>query len=463
MLNLSLQSGLCLNANAFPQACTLIVFVLLFGSTDALGQGPAPSYFHDLGSEIPWAECVAYQPGGSSQKIPFIPAIVTAPVRAPAGTQGYSRDVRFDSDLVFLGEGPAEDRSYTGTVPDFDGSVALISLQSSSSASLEERVMTLARRGAVGVAVFPKDRRVFYPALKPELTKGFEDLVPVIALSHETARRLFAAHSPLGEEDLQRWMDSGEVPRLERFVPRLRCSFEGRFRRLESHRILLLSRRSAIDEAESAELFSVNERSAAFLLDLFASSGITWTRTPTVYFRGYDTKVFYTLHWGRGLANATGSYLLHSGQPDFGLVVHEHTHSLFDRGWGETASFLTEGLAMYAQARATDPMLCHQGTREMRENGTSVPLEDLLEHEIGTRGKATDFGYPAAGSFVEFLLQQGGMSKFEKLYKEARPGPDLDLGRLLHKIYGASVSELEAAWLSWLADIEAAGTESMMR
>jgi hypothetical protein len=118
---------------------------------------------------------------------------------------------------------------------------------------------------------------------------------------------------------------------------------------------------------------------------------------------------------------------------------------------------------MYAQARATDPMLCHQGTREMRENGTSVPLEDLLEHEIGTRGKATDFGYPAAGSFVEFLLQQGGMSKFEKLYKEARPGPDLDLGRLLHKIYGASVSELEAAWLSWLADIEAAGTESMMR
>jgi hypothetical protein len=463
MPDVNLRNGLSCNATNFLQPYTLIALLLLFGSTDAIGQGPSPSYFHDPGNQIPWAECVAYQPGGSSQKIPFIPAIVTAPVRAPAGTQGYSRDVRFDSDLVFVGEGLAEAGSVTEALPDVDGSVALVSLQSASSASLEERVMTLARKGAVAVAVFSKDRRVFYPALKPELRRDFEDVVPVIGLSHDTARRLFAAHSPLGEEDLQRWMEGGAPPRLERFVPRLRCFFEGRFRRLESPRILLLSRQSAIDEAESAELLRVSERSVAFLLNLFGDSGITWNRTPTVYFRGHDAKVFYTLHWGKALANATGSYLLYSGQPDFGLVVHEHTHSLFDRGWGETVSFLAEGLAMYAQAQATDPMLCHRRTRELREDGVSVPLEELLEHQIGTPGKATDFGYPAAGSFIEFLLQQGGLSKFEELYRKAQPSPDLDLGNLLLEIYGATVSELEAAWMSWLAETEISATESTMR
>ena len=319
--------------------------------------------------------------------------------------------------------------------------------------------MTLAQRGAVAVAVFPKERSVFYPLLKSERMKEFKDLVPVIGLSHDTARRLFAAHSPLGEQDLQRWVEGGEVPRLERLVPKLRCFFEGRFRRLESPNIVLLSRQNAIDEGEAAELLRINERSVAFLLDAFDDTGVTWTKSPTVYFRGHDAKVFYTLHWGAGLADATGSYLLYSEQPDFGLVVHEHTHSLFDRLWGETVSFLTEGLAMYAQAQATDPMLCHRRTRELRENGVSVPLETLLEHDIGTPGKATDFGYPAAGSFIEFLLQQGGMSKFEELYREAQPGRDPDLGELLLKIYGASPSDLEAAWISWLADIDASETE----
>ena len=459
----NLRNGLICKAMNFLWQCTLVVVLIFAASTNAFAQGPSPSYFHDLGSQIPWAECAAYQPGGSSQKIPFIPAIVTAPVRAPAGTQGYSRDVQFDSHLVFIGEGVAETESDTDSVPDLDGSVALMALQSTSSATFEERVMMLARKGAVAVAVFPKDKRVFYPVLKPELMKEFEDLVPVIGLSHDTARRLFEAHSPLGEQDLQRWMEGGEAPRLGRMVPRLRCYFEGRFRRLESPNIVLLSRQSATDEVEAAELLRLNERSVASILDTFDGTGVTWTKTPAVYFKGYDAKVFYTRHWGAGFADATGSYLLNSERPDFGLVVHEHTHSLFDRSWGETVSFLAEGLAMYAQAQATDPMMCHQKTRELREAGVSVPLEKLLGHEIGTPGQATDFGYPAAGSFIEFLLHQGGLSKFEKLYREARPSPDVDLGDLLLAIYGATPSELEAAWISWLADIEASETESKRR
>jgi hypothetical protein len=462
MAQRNLRSRISCIAQRHTRPVTLTVLLLLFATSNAVGQGPSPAYFHDLGSQIPWAECVAYQPGGSSQKIPFIPAIVTTPVRAPAGTQGYSRDVQFDSDIVFLGEGLEESADGTGAALSIDGAVAL-TLESTSPATFEERVMALARRGAVAVAVFPKERQVFYPVLKPERIEDFEDLVPVIAWSHDTARRLFAAHSPLGEQALQRWIEGGEAPRLERMVPRVRCFFEGRFRRLESPGFVFLSRQSSIDEVEAAELLRVNERSVAFLLELFDGAGVAWTKTPTVYFRGHDAKVFYTLHWGTALANATGSYLLYSGEPDFGLVVHENTHSLFDRSWGETTSFLTEGLAMYAQAQAVDPMLCHRRTNELRQRGASVPLEQLLDHEIGTPGKATDFGYPAAGSFVEFLLQQEGYSKFEVLYKQVQSSPNMDVRDLLAELYGATPSELEAAWISWLGDFDASGLGSTTR
>ena len=131
----NLRNGLICKAMNFLRQCTLVVVFIFVGSTDAFAQGPSPSYFHDLGSQIPWAECAAYQPGGSSQRIPFIPAIVTAPVRAPAGTQGYSRDVLFDSHLVFVGEGLAETASDPDSVPDVDGSVALMTFQSTSSAT----------------------------------------------------------------------------------------------------------------------------------------------------------------------------------------------------------------------------------------------------------------------------------------------------------------------------------------
>lgn len=462
MPNVNLRNRLFCNTKNVPWQCTIIILSSFLTSADAIGQGPSANYFHDLGTQIPWAECAAYQPGGSSQKIPFIPAIVTEPLRAPAGTQGYSRDVRFDSHLVFVGEGLSKIESDANPVPDVGGSVALMALPPTSSETLEERVMMLAQKGAIAIAVFPKDKRVFFPVLKPALMTEFEDSVPVIGLSHDTARRLFEAHSPLGDQELQRWMEGGETPRLGRMVPKLRCFFEGRFRRIESSNIVLLSRLSATDEVESAELLDINERSVASILDTFHGTGVRWTKTPAVYFKGHDAKVFYTRHWGAGLADATGSYVLYSGQPDFGLVVHEHTHSLFDRSWGETVSFLTEGLAMYAQAQATDPMLCHRKTRELREAGASVPLETLLEHEIGMPGKATDFGYPAAGSFIEFLIQQGGLSKLEELYRKAKPGPELDLGNLLLVIYGATPIELEAAWISWLADIEASKTETGM-
>lgn len=81
-----------------------------------------------------------------------------------------------------------------------------------------------------------------------------------------------------------------------------------------------------------------------------------------------------------------------------------------------------------------------------------MPLGRLLDHEIGTPGEATDFGYPASGSFVEFLLDREGLPTFEKLYKGVRASDSNE--KTLHlwlDLYGASPSELEGSWISWLA------------
>jgi len=432
-----------------------VALLLSLGASNAICQGPSPTYYHDSGTHVPWAECTAYQPGGSTQQIPFFPAIVTDPVRAPAGTRGYSRDIRFDADLVFVGEGVTESSDLNGGDNSLDvaGAVVLMTLDAASSATLEERVLIAARKGAAAVAVFPKVERDFYPTLKQERTEGFEDLIPVISLSRATAGRLFAAHSPLGEQSLLQWQEGGEAPRRERMILKLQCSLDGRFHRLESLGFVLLTREGILSEEQLSELLDVNERSVAFLLDLFDGANLTWVKTPTVYFGGYDAKVFYTLHWGEALATSTGSYLVYSGNPDFGLVVHENAHTIFDRSWGETTSFITEGLAMYAQALASDPALNHQRTLELRQSGVSVPLERLVVHEIGTPGAATDFGYPASGSFVEYLLDRAGAATFEKLYKASGSSDSKeDTLHLWLDLYGASLSDLEAAWMSWLID-----------
>jgi hypothetical protein len=376
-------------------------------------------------------------------------------MRAPAGTRGYSRDVRFDAQLVFVGETVTESSGLNGGYDslDIEGAVVLMTLDTASSESLEGRVLTAARKGAAAVAVFPKEERDFYPTLKPERAEGFEDLIPVLSLSRATAGRLFAAHSPLGEQALLQWQEGGESPGRERMVLKMRCSLDGRFHRLESPEFTLLTREGELSDEQLADLLHVNERSVDFLLDLFDGADLAWKKVPAVYFTGYDSKVFYTLHWGDGLATAAGSYLVYSGTPDFGLVVHENAHTLFDRSWGETTSFLTEGLAMYAQARASDPTLNHRRTLELRRRGVSVPLALLLDHEIGTPGKATDFGYPASGSFVEFLLDREGLPTFEKLYKGVRGSDSKDKAPdLWLDLYGASPSKLEGAWISWLAD-----------
>ena len=421
-----------------------------------MAQGPALSYFHDPATELAWGECVTYQPGGSQQKVPALPALVRDSVRAPAGTRAYTADIEFDGPVVFVGDGFAGESGadpYAGLEP--EGAVVMMRLDSTESVEdsglFERKVMTAVDRGAQAVVVFSLEDETRFPVLRPGENPGFEDVLPVIAVSRETATRLLISGHPLAGSWLDDWQASGTAPPSQALSARLRCSFTGRFERYETLNFSFRYRQAAFDESEIAEVANLNERSLEFLFELFQPEVLSWRKVPTVYYRGFDSKVFYTFHWGRGLATPSGSYLMYEEAPDWGLIVHENTHTLLDQNWGETISFLSEGAGRFAEARATDPLLNHRETRAFLAEGKWFALEEMMTFSIGEPGLKTDLGYPAAGSFVEFLIESHGLAKFKEICQmEAEsPGGGGNPAQW-QRVFGKTLQQLEDDWLPWL-------------
>ena len=196
------------------------------------------------------------------------------------------------------------------------------------------------------------------------------------------------------------------------------------------------------------EIAGVNEKAHLFITNIFKGFDFASKRSFIVYYRDYDSKIFYTHHWGKGLATVAGIFNVHEGGvPNFGLAVHENTHQL----WGaNSTSFLNEGVAMYAEALATDKNKNNRQTLEFMNEGQLYPLEEMMQFQIGTPGPKTVVGYPASGAFVDFSLNpmvsgSSTMSFFLRVGLQKR----LE-GRLLEKTYSKSISELEKQWHRWL-------------
>ena len=421
-----------------------------------LAAGPALSYFYDPATELAWGECGAYQPGGSRQRVPALPAVIGDPVRAPAGTRAYTVDIEFDGPLVFVGDGMLGEGlvdPYEGLEP--QGSVVMMRLDTAQQPDpqglLERRVMTAADRGAQAVVVFPLTEEGRAPVLRPENYPGIEDALPVISVSRETAQRILIASHPHASSWLDEWQATGTPPPSQALVTQLKCSFTGRFERFETSHFSIRYRKAAFAESEIAEVAQLNERSVAFLLDLFQPEVLSWTKVPTTYFRGFDSKAFYTFHWGSGLANASGSFLVYQGTPDFGLIVHENAHTLLEGNWGRTTSFLEEGAGRFAEARATDPLMNHRETQVLLAAGKGFPLEQVVTFSIGEPGPKTDLGYPASGSFVEFLIEVHGLAAFKEIYRlQGATSTEAGAPSDWQQVYGKTLQQLEEAWIPWL-------------
>jgi hypothetical protein len=115
------------------------------------GQGPEPSYYFQLSTDIPWAQCHIYFDGGSRQKIGFLP-VISSKV-APFGTNKYSQGIDLDGRIVFIGDGIPTD-CYEGV--DVVGKVVMFVYDFPS----EIRATAIAprRSSMTGRALFPSVR-----------------------------------------------------------------------------------------------------------------------------------------------------------------------------------------------------------------------------------------------------------------------------------------------------------------
>ena len=443
-------------------------FVLLF-SLAAHAQGPNPSYYYHPATELPWAECYVHQPGGSQQRIPFLP-VIDWKTRAPTGAGKYMEDVEVDAQLVFAGNGIVQEdgwNSYNGqrldyTLGEIDvaGKAVLFCYDSPDSieASLKNqitvgrRIADAASRNAAAVILFSHQKD--YPFLRIDSRRetGVGN-IPVISITMQSAVDIRSSAWLFGGESVfEKWAESGKTNSME-LITRIQLRFKGDFDNIETDHFTVQFRDEVIPREEMERLSHLNEKSLQFLLDCFQElEHIQWQKLFIGYFNGYDSKTFYTHHWGHGLACDAGVFsVLRGGALDLGTAVHENTHILTYQNWGGSSSFMNEGIAKYTEALATDKNINHKKTVAFLKDGLLFPLEEMLSFKIGVTGIKTDVGYPASGSFIGFLAEEFGLkSVIEALQLESRSDEEKEAKDTWIQVCGKTVSELDQEWRDWL-------------
>jgi uncharacterized protein YneR len=256
------------------------------------------------------------------------------------------------------------------------------------------------------------------------------------------------------EAFFKEWRDSGRPPGSRELISRVELYIKGNFEKVETPNFLLRFRKEEVPQKEMEQAARVNERAVKFLLGLLKEDKtFMWKKSLSVYFGGYDSKLFYAHHWGRGLADLEGTFMVHDGAvPDYGLAVHENTHILAQQCWTEhTSSFMSEGFAMYTEAAATDKDKNNKQVIGFLKEGKLFPLQQMVTFIIGAGGLRTMVGYPASGSFVGFFIERYGLKAFKEAYLlEGRSLGEKEKKSTWEQVCGKSLRELEQEWLSWI-------------
>ncbi len=409
-------------------------------------QGPTLSYLADPGTELPWAECNVHFEGGSKHRIPFLPVVNSR--WAPCGTDKYTRDIRLDGQLVFVGDGVVRNGSDPYRGIDVNGKVVMFSCDFPDSKHpglekehpLERRVGEAVSRKAAGIVVFSWGEEYPFPRYRD--TDGIPE-IPIIAVNRRSAEIMLASAGLNAESVFKAWKSQGEF-RPSVLISRLMLRIDGDFGRVSRDNFDVYYERARIAADKVSALVDVNERSVKFILDLFKADSPAWRKSFTAYFRDYDSKLFFTHHWGAGASSDVGIFMVFDGSvPSFGLAVHENTHMLIGENWGDSTSFLNEGLGKYAEAMATDPAANDGATAAFLKESKLVPLEKMLTMTIGS-DPATEVAYPAAGSFVGYLIRRYSLAKLKVVFQGA------DKSDIWRTVFGVPLVQLEKDWLSSL-------------
>ena len=421
-----------------------LVFVLILPVAVLFSQGPTLSYLADPSTQLAWAECRVYLAGGSQHKIPFLPVVNAK--WAPCGTERYTRDIRVDAPILFVGDGAVRTDSDPYLGLDVAGKAVMFSYDFPDSAhpaldkevTFEDRIRAAAARKAGSVVVFSWAEEYPFPRFRDSNVENVPE-IPVIAINRHSAELILASGGLDAAGIFKEWRTKG-VFKPQILISRLALRIDGQFDRVSTANFDFCFEREKINPEKVSALAATNEKSVSFLLDLFKAEKLKWRKTLTVYFRDYDSKLFYTHHWGKGASSDAGIFMVFDGSiPNFGLTVHENAHSLIGDNWGGSSSFLSEGFGKYAEAMATDPGANDGETTAFLRQSKLVPLQEMLTMNIGSDPR-TEVAYPAAGSFIGYLLRRYSLAKVTALYMGA------DRIDIWTDIFGATISELESNW-----------------
>ncbi len=419
----------------------ILIFII---PINLYSQGPNKSYYYNPQTKLPWASAKIYFEGGSEQKI-FFTSVINKNTRAPFGTNGYLKDVNLESKIVFIVDGisvSAEHDCYNSV--DVENKFVMFYCNFPdtvnkyiSEVKLNDRIEKAIERKALGIII------ISYHEKSPFYKIGsIKSDIPIIVTNSQTASYILASSGRYSEQTYKNWMN-GKIPKSRELISNLRLNILGKYDQFDGKNFKIIYHSDYLNNKEMKEIFDLNEKSMNFLLELFKEVNFKWKKTRICYFNNYDSKLFYTCHWGSGLSDKTGNYNVYNRKNNYDLLVHENTHSLIRNNIGGQKSFFNEGIAMYAQAKATNKDMNHLKTIEFLKNGRLYSLTHLISIiNIGSNPEETEVAYPASGSFVDFLIDKYGLVLFTKFWQKS-----------LNEVYGKNIHELEKEWLYWLKKI----------
>ncbi len=444
----------------------LLTTIAIWAPSESMAQGPLPEYYYAPETELGFADCWIKFTEGSRSRIPFL-TVVDRSLRAPLGIGDYEHDLQRQAPVVFIGDGIAFDKEkdfyygrrldYSVGTIDIAGKVVLLCLDCWTSGDkippIGQRLAWAATHGAAAAAVFSVKREA--PILAIETARYPEASgIPAVTISKRSALRLLASAGEDGVKLLDEWESIGSPPFSRELISRLELNLQGRFDTFTSPNFIYRFPPGALSSQQVEKMTTYSEQALAFISKLLpGSEEREWRPAMTTFFPDYDSKVFYTLHWGTGLSTDTGTFMVWgSAVPSYELIVHETAHLYNSTFWSlESSSFLHEGIAMYAQAQAVDPAQNHRRILSWMENGQLLPLAELVDHEIGMPGTKTDIGYPASGSFVGFLCESYNKEKVREAYiLDGRSAEERSREDTWSIVFGKTLAELEHEWLQWI-------------
>jgi hypothetical protein len=386
--------------------------------------------------ETPWGSCTITHDGGSRQEIPFY--IAGNSGYAPLGTDRYQQDIHVVAPIVLLGEDSIQLK---------ERAVMMCYDLGKDSISVEKRINRIAKLGARAIMLISCQKKNPVVFLDYQNTSVTPPEVPVICINQQSVHDILLS---AGKDTVGFFgrMKQGNIS-SEKLICKLNLKLEGDFNAIETEHFEIRFRKKVIEESRMMEIADLNEKSVDFLENLF---NLEWEKSFMVYFAGYDSKQFYTLHTGRGFSTKAGNFLVHDRHvPDYRLIVHENTHTLINNHWGPSSSFLDEGIAKYAEDRVAYPGQNVKQTRKYLEEGKLLPLKELVRYRIGKDSPKTPIAYAASGCFVEFFMEKYGKEKLKALYQHEGEAISQELSPgNWESVIGKSLSEMEEEWLKWL-------------